>query len=1160
MKKRTWKSTFFNLINKPSGASGRIGPVESDMMPIALLCLAANDTGSSAAKRSSAARTKTENRAKKSAAVENARKDASCAQDGKRGPLFYVTASQSRAEQCRDDLTAWAEVAGKELTVHTLPDGSTRRQNLLQSDSPRAEALHRLLLEPPDVFFGSVTSLTSPAPVPRLMRESELELKVGAEIDLKALAERLVEMGYDDELEVGMRGEFARRGGLIDIFSSSEPMPARVEFFGDTVESIRLFRPDTQMSTGKVDSYRVILRSGSGCDGTVLNGKECASAPAFAYLQEAGFTLVEEAPGEIRTHLARYGTPEEAEQWAGFEEKMRAEGRLVALEDAAGAAAPDGGPCVAFPCYSTGRDAMAAAAGHGGAAPGSGPDADGRVLDQAFSVLAQQLTSNRIRQWVESKTHVALLVGPDSDPHQVRRWLLDHDLCENEFLTVEDGAVPCGFYLPKEQLAVLTIRDLFALPYRRRSMSHELRIEADTPRTEPPPREDEAGVISAGDLEEGDYAVHLNYGICRYLGLDVTEAAGARSEMILLEFGDEQLLRIPVRQAHLVTRYVGSKNTRITLNRINSARWGKACDEARHSVQNLAFEMLKIQAMRMKQSGTAFPADEPEQTLFEQAFPFKETPDQLRAAAEIKADMESARPMDRLLCGDVGYGKTELAMRAACKCALAGRQTALLVPTTVLAQQHYYTFQERFAGTGIVIEQLSRFKTKQEQQKILERLRDGRIDIVIGTHRLVQNDVAFKDLGLVVIDEEQRFGVLHKDRLKHLRATVDVLTMTATPIPRTLHMSLSGIRDLSTLMNAPVNRLPIRTVFAQYDPHLVRVAIERELNRGGQVYYLHNRVKSIEKAATEIAAMFPDVPLGVAHGQMDKGELEDVMSSFIEGRTKILVCTSIIESGIDIPNANTIIIERADRFGLAELYQLRGRVGRWVRQAYAYLFLPKDGILTGDARKRIAAIRRYTHLGSGFQLAMSDLEIRGAGNILGEEQSGQINAVGFHLYCTLLRDCVALFKGEKLPTAPDCELFLDFLSFAVEPPPGMIAAGIPLDYIESPRMRLHCYRRLAMFTSEHDLDAFAAELRDRFGPVPEQVDHFLMTCRIRLAAASAGITGVTCRDNLVYLEKNKRMLRRDGLIPAILPSLKPAQKLKLVLRTVREFIPKANQD
>ena len=1143
MKKRTWKSLLFDLISKSFRSGDRIGPMEPDIMPMALLCLAMRDSGT---KRAAAG-------AKKKRKGVDGPGRSTEALNGRR-PIFYVTASQSRAEQCRDDLTAWAEAAGKTLAVHILPDGSTRRQSLLQSDSPRAEALHRLLLEPPDVFFGSVTSLTSPAPLPRLMRESELELKVGAEMDLKSLAERLVEMGYDDEVEVGMPGEFARRGGLIDIFSSSEAMPARVEFFGDTIESIRLFRPDTQISTGKVDSYRVILRSGSG-GGTVLNGTEIASAPASEYLLDGGFLLVEEAPGEIRTHLARYGAPEEPELWAAFEEKLRAEGRLISFEDAAGAADAEPGPCEAFPCYSTGRDAMAAAAGHEFGADGGG----GKEVDQAFSVLAQQLTASRIRQWLEDKTRVALLVGPDSDPHQVRRWILDHDLCENELLTIEEGSVPCGFFLPKEKLAVLTIRELFALPYRRRSMSRELQAEDDTPRVEPPQREDEAGVISAGDLEEGDYAVHLNYGICKYLGLDVIEAAGARSEMILLEFADDMLLRIPVRQAHLVTRYVGSKNTRVTLNRINSGRWNKARDEARRSVQNLAFEMLKMQAMRMKQSGTAFPGDDPEQALFEQAFPFKETPDQLRAAAEIKADMESSRPMDRLLCGDVGYGKTELAMRAACKCALSGRQTAMLVPTTVLAQQHYYTFQERFAGTGIVIEQLSRFRTKQEQQKILERLARGQIDIVIGTHRLVQNDVAFKDLGLVIIDEEQRFGVLHKDRLKHLRATVDVLTMTATPIPRTLHMSLSGIRDLSTLMNAPVNRLPIRTVFAQYEPNLVRVAIERELNRGGQVYYLHNRVKTIEKAALEIGSMFPDVPLGIAHGQMDKGELEEVMSSFIEGTTRILVCTSIIESGIDIPNANTIIIERADRFGLAELYQLRGRVGRWVRQAYAYLFLPKDGILTGDARKRIAAIRRYTHLGAGFQLAMSDLEIRGAGNILGEEQSGQINAVGFHLYCTLLRDCVAMFKGEKLPTAPDCELHLDFLSFAVEPPPGRIAAGIPDTYIESPRMRLHCYRRLAMFTSEKDLDAFASELRDRFGPIPEEVDHFLLTCRIRLAAAAAGITDVTCRDNLVYLEKNKRMLRRDGLIPMILASAKPAQKLKLVLRTVREFIPQAEQ-
>ena len=1155
MKKRGLGSALFALISKSYKGGRRIGPIEPDIMPIALLRLA--ETMRSASKKNSEPGKKTNRRAKDAVQSGNMPPPADTSDDSPRNrPVFYVTASQSRAEQCRDDLTAWAEAAGKKLAVHTLPDGSTRRQSLLQSDSPRAEALHRLLLEPPDIFFGSVTSLTSPAPLPRLMRESELELKVGAEMDLKGLAERLIEMGYDDEVEVGMPGEFARRGGLIDIFSSSETMPARIEFFGDTIESIRLFRPDTQLSTGKVDSYRVILRSGSG-SGMETDGGEPASAPAFRYLLEGGFLLVEEVPGEIRTHLSRYGGEEESAQWAVFEETMRLEGRLISFEDAAGAAEDSAGsPCEAFPCFSTGRDAMAAAAGHEfGADTG-----DGKELDQAFSVLAQQLTASRIRQWVEDGVHVTLLVGPDSDPHQVRRWMLDHDLCENDYLSVEEGAVPCGFFLPKAKLAILTIRELFALPYRRRSMTHELQVEEDTPRTEPVGREDEAGVISAGDMEEGDYAVHLNYGICKYLGLDVIEAAGARSEMIVLEFGDDMILRIPVRQAHLVTRYVGSKNTRITLSRINSGRWNKSCDEARRSVQNLAFEMLKMQAMRMKQSGTAFPKDDPEQTLFEQAFPFRETPDQLRAAAEIKADMESARPMDRLLCGDVGYGKTELAMRAACKCALSGRQTAMLVPTTVLAQQHYYTFQERFAGTGIVIEQLSRFKTKQEQQAILERLARGQIDIVIGTHRLVQNDVEFKNLGLVIIDEEQRFGVLHKDRLKHLRATVDVLTMTATPIPRTLHMSLSGIRDLSTLMNAPVNRLPIRTVFAQYEPNLVRVAIERELNRGGQVYYLHNRVNSIEKTAIEIGAMFPDVPLGIAHGQMDKGELEEVMTSFIEGKTKILVCTSIIESGIDIPNANTIIIERADRFGLAELYQLRGRVGRWVRQAYAYLFLPKDGILTGDARKRIAAIRRYTHLGAGFQLAMSDLEIRGAGNILGEEQSGQINAVGFHLYCTLLRDCVSMFKGEKLPTAPDCDLQLDFLSFAVEPAPGRIAAGIPAEYIESPRMRLHCYRRLAMFTSETDLDSFASELRDRFGPVPEEVDHFLLTCRIRLAAAAAGITSVACRDNLVYLEKNKRMLRRDGLIPMIQPKATPAQKLKLVLRTVREFIPLAEQD
>jgi len=483
----------------------------------------------------------------------------------------------------------------------------------------------------------------------------------------------------------------------------------------------------------------------------------------------------------------------------------------------------------------------------------------------------------------------------------------------------------------------------------------------------------------------------------------------------------------------MVSRYIGSQAT-VTLHKIGGRKWVTAKIEAVKAVRDFAADMLRFQAVRNSTEGTVFPEDDLEQRVFEDAFPYEDTVDQKRAVIEIKADMHKSRPMDRLLCGDVGYGKTEVAIRVAFKAVMAGYQVAILVPTTVLAQQHYYSFTERFAQYPIVIEMLSRFRSPVEQKQIIEKMRSGGIDIIIGTHRLIQEDVGFAKLGLVIIDEEQRFGVKHKERLKHFRTAVDVLTMSATPIPRTLYMAMTGARDLSTIMTAPGLRLPIQTIVSHYDEKFVVESIRKEIRRGGQVFYIHNRIKTIQETADNLKRLLPEVKFAVGHGQMEEEELETAMTRFLSGKIDVLVCTTIIESGLDIPNANTIIIERADRFGLAELYQLRGRVGRWNRQAYAYLLLPQEQVISSDARKRISAIRRYTHLGAGFRLALRDLEIRGAGNLLGAEQSGHINTIGFDLYCQLLRSEVSRMSGGEDEFLPTVDVAIEFVDFAHEAP------------------------------------------------------------------------------------------------------------------------------
>jgi transcription-repair coupling factor (superfamily II helicase) len=731
-------------------------------------------------------------------------------------------------------------------------------------------------------------------------------------------------------------------------------------------------------------------------------------------------------------------------------------------------------------------------------------------------------------------------------PDTARLWTLDVGLWTHL------GTLARGFLCDEAKLVVVTDAEIFG------------RYKVQRPRRLKSPRAQAARSaldIDFTELEEGDCVVHLQHGVGRYVGLQVlplgagtkpTEGPGANAhagqECLVIEYASSvpaqppPRLYVPVTEAHLVSKYVGTGKARPPLNTLGGTRWAKAKAHAERAVRDVAGDLLSIQAARESQPGHPCAPDTPWQREFEGAFIFEETPDQQRAIVETKADMERPKPMDRLICGDVGYGKTEVGIRAAFKAVMDGKQVAVLVPTTVLAQQHYNTFRERMADYPIRVELLSRFRTRRAQEAVVRDLAAGSVDIVIGTHRLLQNDIVIKDLGLVVIDEEQRFGVMHKEKFKMLRRLVDVLTLSATPIPRTLYLALTGARDMSTIQTPPHDRLPVETIVTQYDERVIRDAIQRELNRGGQVFFLHNRVLTIQTMAQKLSGLLPHARILVGHGQMHSDELEEVMTKFVNGEADVLLSTTIIESGLDIPNANTIIIDRADRFGLSDLYQLRGRVGRYKHQAYAYLLLPRHGSLLTDVRKRLSAIKQYSTLGSGFKIAMRDLEIRGAGNLLGAEQSGHITAVGFELYCQLLKQSVASLKGEKVKPRVEVQVRLDFLALSPgeESPKSKVqslksdggeresesritlhaSAYIPFRYIADARQRIEIYRKLAQATDQAGLKSLKQEMRDRFGPLPPAIELLLRVAELKVLASERGITVIEVQEDRLMLTRN----------------------------------------
>ncbi len=815
---------------------------------------------------------------------------------------------------------------------------------------------------------------------------------------------------------------------------------------------------------------------------------------------------------------------------------------------------------------------------------------DTRAPDLQIVEQQRQQFFEQMHRWLRQGYHLDVFCNNEGERDRFAEIWADLGWANESFdgdLALEIGMLGRGFLVESQRWVVVTDAEIFGRYKvqrpRRLKSKHASAVKS-------------ALEIDFSDLVEGDYVVHLQHGIGRFVGLQQLDPVGSNSdssdadkpksgpECLVIEYATKDpqqslpKLYVPVTEAHLVSKYVGAGKASPPLNTLGGSRWIKAKAQAEKAVVDLASEMLAIQAARESEEGHPFPHDTTWQREFEGAFLYEETIDQIKAIDHTKTDMESNKPMDRLICGDVGFGKTEVAIRAAFKAVMGGKQVAMLVPTTVLAQQHYKSLAERMLDYPIRVEILSRFQKKKEANQTLQSLANGAVDIIIGTHRLVQEDVTFKDLGLVIIDEEQRFGVVHKDKFKLLRKLVDVLTLSATPIPRTLHMALIGARDMSTIETAPHDRLPVETIVKQYDERTIRDAIQRELNRQGQVYFLHNRVMTIDTVAEKIRTLVPSARVVVGHGQMDARTLEKVMASFVNGEADVLVSTTIIESGLDIPNANTILIDRADRFGLSDLYQLRGRVGRYKHQAYAYLMIPRHAGLLSDARKRITAMKQYSRLGSGFKIAMRDLEIRGAGNMLGPQQSGHITAVGFELYCQLLKQSVATLKGETVKPRVEVHVKFDFLSlnpgeetsdalpkktpkgpkkpkFDIQVPREDVAiyldedeeplepveeepthrhpASIPFSYVTEVQQRIEIYRKLAQINDQESLATLKNELRDRFGPLPTAVELLLLVADIKWLASDRNISSVETRNGKVMLTRNRDLIMVGDRFPRL---------------------------
>ncbi|WP_165064140.1 transcription-repair coupling factor [Paludisphaera rhizosphaerae] len=952
--------------------------------------------------------------------------------------LVIVLAHVGDVDDFRDDVAQFSGLKPEVLPAwEKLPREQDARDEIFGA---RTRVVGRLAGGlPPKVVVTSIQALLQPVPRPEVLRRMSRRLAVGDVVPIDELGSWLLERGMQRVEVVEVPGEFSLRGGIFDVFPTDASDPVRIEFFGDEIESIRPFDAETQRSLDRWDNVTIAVPPSFDVDHLDDFG------PATDSFPEGTWVVLVEQPDlreEGRHYLARVDDPR------GLYTVESTFERLIRR------------PTIAL-------SALAA----------DSLEATCHLRIESVERFSGELA--KVKPELEAAVgsdRVLIACHNAAEAERLGEVFADSAPARDGRLATAVGRIRAGFHLV--DAATLVIAD------------HELFARADVRRTTSRRRYETRAIDSFLDLNEGDLVVHVNHGIAKYLGLQFVDKGGEYAEeTLLLEFAEGTRLFVPIVKIDLVQKYVGGGKVAPPLSKIGSSAWDKRKKRVAEAVVDLAQELLDIQADRASQPGFAYPAEDSHwMAEFEAAFPFDETPDQLAAIEAIKEDMAQTKPMDRLICGDVGYGKTEVAIRAAFKAVDAGKQVGVLVPTTILSEQHHRSFSARMGEFPFVIEVVNRFRPKSEIREVLKGAAEGKVDVLIGTHRILQKDVGFKDLGLIVVDEEQRFGVEDKEWLKTLRSTVDVLTLSATPIPRTLHMSLLGIRDISNLETPPSDRKAIETRILRFDAETIRRGINRELNRNGQVYFVHNRIYDIQTIVDKLKSIVPDARIEFAHGQMTGEALEKTMLRFIRRDFDVLVATTIIESGLDIPNANTIFINEADKYGLADLHQLRGRVGRFKHRAYAYLLLESDRPVTPNAVKRLKAIEEFTSLGAGFKIALRDLEIRGAGNILGAEQSGHIESVGYELYCSLLESAVR--KATKQPDKPlfDCSVELKWRAY------------LPRDYVPAPRLKLELYRRLARSRSLDHLADFRQELNDRFGVPPKPTENLLAEAELRVLA------------------------------------------------------------
>ena len=1049
-------------------------------------------------------------------------------------PIVVICQDDLAARRTQDELTAFLGTQASVLPTRelTLYDSAVVSRGWEQK---RLRQLYDLANGTTNLQIFSWESLSQRTIPKSVLLRACFTLQTGKSYNLDDLIARLTNAGYSRCSMVEGAGQFAVRGGILDIYSPAEDRPVRAEFFGDELDTMGYFDPDTQRRTENAEKAVILpvgetqprLHEGGLCGlceniRTLIarqkrrktpnealiktlekdlekyeNGLQnsasdrymaliySAFACAFDYIPSNALVIVcdqsnlsracrtqNEEMGIMLDGLLENGTLvgelcDYVCQWDNFCHDL-AEKTVVYFDTFSGAAYPEEkAPKAIFPM------AAKQLPGYGGSFDTAAADLS-HYQNISFSSLVLCGTRRRaelLQEMLQSKQITASIAIPLTD------------LPAGGQIYLTEGTLPFGMEYPSIQLAVLTEGQLIA-----KSQSRKKAKKGATNRQK---------LNSFTDLTPGDLVVHENYGIGRFVAMEQIKVDGALKDYVKIAYQGTDTLFVPATQLDMVSKYIGggSEEANVRLNKIGTDAWQKTKTKARSAAKEMAAELIQLYAARKRQEGFAFAADSPWQKEFEDNFPYPETDDQLRCIEQIKADMESPLPMDRLLCGDVGFGKTEVALRAVMKAIMDGKQAAILVPTTVLAQQHFQTAVTRFRGFPVNIDVLSRFRTPAQQKRTLQNLQSGQVDLIIGTHKLLQKSVQFKDLGLLIVDEEQRFGVSHKERLKEISKGVDVLTLSATPIPRTLNMALSGIRDMSTIEEPPSDRYPVQTYVMEHSTPIIDDAIRREIARGGQVYYLHNRVETIAQCASALKRRMPSLNIAVAHGKMSEDELSDVMHEMADGQVQVLICTTIIETGLDIPNVNTLIIENADRFGLSQLHQLRGRVGRSSRHAYAYLTYRPDKALTEVAEKRLSAVRDFAEFGSGFKIAMRDLEIRGAGNLLGAEQSGHMMSVGYDMYLKLLDEAVLEERGEK-PKEPDCTADLN------------VTANVDKDYVCRGEERMDLYRRMAAIRSQEDADDLLDEIVDRYGDPPKGVLNLVEIALLRANARKVGICDI----------------------------------------------------